>query len=365
MLFFIADVHAGSRLRPSPEFDKDWRIGLQYCVQTILKLAEKHDKNVCCIAGDLLDAAAVTQDISVPVQVMLRQLTDADVQLVAIAGNHDITRQRHLIEPLGGVHLTLDNPFIEVEAPEKVRIFGCPYTDTKTLLEMLQKAKEAKPDVLLVHAAFRHSLGFEGAYQLTLEAVDGIAPIIVAGHVHASSVTKAQQSTVFVSGSVIPCNVTENGARYILHCETPDPDKMHRTSIPVRRVGSILAEDFEKFRDQVEEKWVSIPDTQLLPFFVLRVPPDATEEAKQQTQVWSEMRKGLFEVVPFDAGASEQAMPVTTGCALTDTLGLVCNPETHPEAYKLLHQLLTNPDRSKDIVDTWAAQLCGFGGQNR
>lgn len=143
--------------------------------------------------------------------------TTSDWRTLFIQGNHDAVSvgMPPFMGFCGGKRLTRDAlEFYPSDTSTEVRIAGLDYTrDVEQLYADLDYVRQQKPDILLLHQGVDALLGFDGAFELKLDDLDGVADIIVCGHVHTPVVKELKSGTIFISpGSTIPRNCTELGA---------------------------------------------------------------------------------------------------------------------------------------------------------
>lgn len=185
----------------------------------IIRTTEPFD-TVLLLAGDVFEHShrhGLTAAMQHVADACKSPNTTSDWQTLFIQGNHDAVSSG--MPPFmgfcGGRRLTRDAlEFYLNDTSAAIRIAGLDYTrDVEQLYADLDHVRQQKPNILLLHQGVDALLGFEGAYELKIDDLDGVADVIICGHVHTPLVKKLPSGTMFVSpGSTIPRNCSELGA---------------------------------------------------------------------------------------------------------------------------------------------------------
>src|SRR6476659_9442001 len=100
------DVHLGRPLSQIPDSSALKGVSSTAAWRAIVKLALEEKVDLLAISGDLVDAANRYYEAIGPVEEGIRQLADAGIPVVAVAGNHDHSALPRIADRLDGA-LTL------------------------------------------------------------------------------------------------------------------------------------------------------------------------------------------------------------------------------------------------------------------
>ena len=109
-LLAIGDVHLGTRCSGIPDAVMDWGINpadltpaatLERCVDLAL------DRKVAAVlfAGDVVDSSNARFEAMVPLETCTRRLLDAGIEVIAVAGNHDVQALPRMASMVDGFRL--------------------------------------------------------------------------------------------------------------------------------------------------------------------------------------------------------------------------------------------------------------------
>jgi DNA repair exonuclease SbcCD nuclease subunit len=133
-----------------------------------------------------------------------------------IVGNHDLTGytggvvNRQWLDTLRSTSAEVLHLCQEPEAVEGVTVCGIDYCHGRTeFLERLNKVKEAKPDILVIHQGLKEILGYEGAWEVECADLDGVARAVICGHTHTCWEKKVGDTLVISPGSTVPWQMDE------------------------------------------------------------------------------------------------------------------------------------------------------------
>ena len=186
-LFHLQDAHLKPQTWASvPAVKGD---AYQALDQVLLKISYIHEgpgKPVLIVSGDLFDSTRVYASDLEAVQKMCSRC-----HVYYILGTHDYTSPPFLSSMPNTTWL--QNGAIEV-LEDGTRLSGIQYTRSREQLlqslELLRKrgfgATCDSRDILVLHQGVQHLLGFEGAFQLTLQDLLEYVPnaLVLCGHVH-------------------------------------------------------------------------------------------------------------------------------------------------------------------------------------
>lgn len=149
----------------------------------LVGLVRRDPGSVLLLAGDVFDSPAPAGIDELAFATGMRRLRDSGHRVLGVPGNHDTeTYWRPLlfgVEELGAEPVPLG---------DGVTVAGVPYhRSVEALAEALANAPVC--DILVMHAGFRHLLGFEEACQCEESDVPEHVRMVVNGHVHVKDVT--------------------------------------------------------------------------------------------------------------------------------------------------------------------------------
>lgn len=132
-----------------------------------------------------------------------------------IVGNHDITGYTSGV-PNAQWMDTLNSygsrPLRDCKytAPDGVSLYGIDYCYGRAeFMEHLDAARNAKPDVLVIHQGLKEILGFDGAWEVECADLENIAGIVICGHTHVLCERTAGNTRVLSPGSTVPWRLDE------------------------------------------------------------------------------------------------------------------------------------------------------------
>jgi DNA repair exonuclease SbcCD nuclease subunit len=202
MLYMAADIHLERRLRNRELFANDsFSAWLGFCRSVI---EADDDEKAVILAGDVCDRASIT---GMGLHVLSRgldMLAEEDIPVYEIAGNHDSGRPT-VPETQGAINI--DG---KLKTLCGFQVYGLDYRAPDVLLKDLEKVPEC--DILVLHQAFQHLLGFEGATPLKWSDIPDRVGNVFCGDIHTTDVFEMSDDRYFVSpGSLHPTKVDEGG----------------------------------------------------------------------------------------------------------------------------------------------------------
>lgn len=199
----------------------------------VFEYAIEHELPVIC-SGDILNygqKGGVADCLA-----FLRDLLPKLKQFLFIVGNHDLSGHTHGVlncpwldafENMPNVQHLSTTP-IEYAGQKIVGIDYCQGRDA--LLEKLQAAKKAEPDILILHQGLKEILSYENAWSVQAAELADIARISIVGHTHVEWAKNVRDDRWVISpGSTIPWHF----------------DEEHDKTFPVIGIGDDRAIDVE------------------------------------------------------------------------------------------------------------------------
>jgi DNA repair exonuclease SbcCD nuclease subunit len=153
----LSDTHLGYRQYGKVERERDFAAAFDNIVNKIIDL----DVDFVIHSGDLFETPRPTTDALYVVQRAVKRLSDADIPVYAIAGNHDLSRRANPIPPqilyrIGG--LKLISPIKPYYRTDELFIGGVPYmpqSRSEVLKEKIntlsRKASACTNKIIILH----------------------------------------------------------------------------------------------------------------------------------------------------------------------------------------------------------------------
>lgn len=213
----IGDVHLGTACSGLPDVLSEWGIDRREftpaaALRKAVDFALEKQVDAVLFAGDVVESANARFEALAPLEQSVRELADCGIQVIAVAGNHDVEALPRLAGLIGGftllgeggrweaINLTKDgNPFAQVAGwsfPEK-RVSLSPVA--LLLRESLSPPAAPVPRIGLLHA----DLGASGGHYAPIrqaELDDTGYDAWLLGHIH-----KPSLEGLSVSGGARPC----------------------------------------------------------------------------------------------------------------------------------------------------------------
>lgn len=228
----IGDIHLGTTCSSVPDGISTWGIDPgELAPATALKLSVKfaieHKVDAVLFAGDVVESANARFEAMFPLEESIRRLLDAGIQVVAVAGNHDVEALPRLAALIDGFTLLgaggrwASRSIIKNEVPV-AKIIGWSFGEryvrqspvAQLLAEPLEEPSSPIPRIGLLHADLNASGGhYAPIRQAELENTGYDAWLL--GHIHKPSLESLAASTKSrpsgYLGSLIGLDPSETG----------------------------------------------------------------------------------------------------------------------------------------------------------
>lgn len=208
-LAFMGDLHIRYRVWQSQHtLVKDTYRALDSLAQKLVKqaAAQSVDRRILILAGDVFDKTE-SDPLSLDAYFgFTGHLADRGFEIFAITGNHDKPLEYASLCMLDGI--TQDLGKEPLELPEMgLTIRGLPYAPGPEIKDSLNGVHE---NAVVLHQAFKHLLGFEGAYDLTLEDIPEHIRLVLVGDIHVKDMTTyGDHGVCLSSGPLHACNLAQ------------------------------------------------------------------------------------------------------------------------------------------------------------
>jgi len=167
----------------------------------------KAEINVLILGGDIFDNNAPTAESEKVFWTQMNRFKEKGITVMAIQGNHDYTGTIPRFEILGA--LDVNNK--RVHLGENIYATGIEYTnDNDKLLERILALKDTEYDYVVMHTAFKHLLGFEGAYAVEASNFsEAKIKKVLVGDIHVKDKTTKHGITFYSPGATHVRSISE------------------------------------------------------------------------------------------------------------------------------------------------------------
>ena len=227
-LLAIGDVHLGTRCSGVPDTVRDWGVdpkdltpaaALERCVD----LAIEKEVAAVLFAGDVVESTNARFEAMVPLEACVRRLLDAGIEVVAVAGNHDVEALPRLAGLVDGFRLlgaggVWESLVVTENRVPVAEIVGWSFGErhvrqspvAQLLADPLGRDDRHVPRIGLLHADLGASGGtYAPVRQAELDDADCDAWLL--GHIHKPSLAHAHGRISGYLGSVAALDPSETG----------------------------------------------------------------------------------------------------------------------------------------------------------
>ena len=238
----VGDVHLGRHPARVPV--RHDRLTVAHVWRQSIDTAVQRDVDAVVLTGDLVDRENKMYEAFGPLQRGVQRLTEAGIDVVAVAGNHDFDALPRLVDAMdpSRLHLlgrggTWETVALPVEDP-RVRFVGWSFPEahvTTSPVDAMDLEPHALPTVGVVH-------GEVGAPQsryapLQRSALAGApATAWVLGHVHTPGVHREGQQLQLYTGSLQPLDAGETGPHGVWIVEVRPERRAQVRPVPLATV---------------------------------------------------------------------------------------------------------------------------------
>jgi len=272
MIYVAADIHLRERTwKGHPEISGDqYNAWAQLCIT-----AGKDPEGVVVLAGDIFDTPYPTGMDETAFRMGIELLKDKGRSCYFIPGNHDM-EQVPRPAVFGALELH-EEPFT---LPGGFTIAGIPFTrSTAALHEKL--ANIPAVDMLVMHTGFRHLLGFEETWQVSIDDIPEQVGMVMAGHVHVHS----ESGKVYSPGSLALHRADEIDKGHGYFVVDPKTSNVEWREVVTRQYASV---NIDNGVDQdMLESLASRPDFNR-PVVMLTYRNEDTAKAEALQELWKD-----------------------------------------------------------------------------
>jgi DNA repair exonuclease SbcCD nuclease subunit len=231
-LLAIGDIHLGTRCSGLPVDLSSWGIEPEQltpaaALDAAVDLAIQMRVDAVLFAGDVVESTNARFEAIVPLEKNIRRLLDNRVQVIAVAGNHDVEALPRLAQLIDGFTLLgasgqWESYIIERDGHDLAEIVGWSFRErvvrqspvAQLLAEARDRASSSLPRIGLLHADLDASGGVYAPIKQTELAQTGFDAWLL-GHIHKPSHSTLSNSSSHFPygylGSLVGLDPTETG----------------------------------------------------------------------------------------------------------------------------------------------------------
>ena len=227
----IGDVHLGTACSGVP--DDVWALGIEpdeispaAALESAVTYAIEQEVVAVLFAGDVVESTNARYEAMVPLENGVRRLDDAGIQILAVAGNHDVEALPRLASLIDGFTLlgeggTWESRMIVRDGTPVAEVIGWSFGERQVRLspvaqllrEPLERASTAIPRIGLLHADLDASGGSYAPVRQS-ELDDAGCDAWLLGHIHKPSIeglSGAERPPSGYLGSLVGLDPSESG----------------------------------------------------------------------------------------------------------------------------------------------------------
>ena len=369
----FADAHLDSPFRglsflPSKEFNQIYQAADQSLTRIVdLALAEKVD--LVLIAGDTFDSAKPSPRSQLFFAQQIKRLTDAQIQVVMIFGNHDHMRREDLLVnqspyfKLLGANEAVEKATFKTKDNFNYDVVGFSYLNNHITEDKIPDfpGKEHNYTFGLMHAQEKEADSRKNVYApFTVSEVQALNyDYFALGHIHARR-NLSEKPWIVYSGNIQGRHINEMGAKGCYLGVIDENTK--KTSIEFKTTGPILWQGVQveldtqiSKADLQNEIIASLNNAKQKTYFSLTTAgaqfmTDEEQELVQDTDFWQNISQNL----PFDSQLVDVRLKISSNLELN---------ENYQQAFEQAKAEIFENDEFDKIVSDWkkkdpiAAQL--------
>jgi len=305
---------------------------------------------VLLIAGDIFDSTTPDPYTEKILQQNLGVLKEHGVVVLSVQGNHEF-HAKTARASLFGTQTLGEIPYVV----NGVTFCGIDYTASTE--ELHEKVAAIPPcNYLVMHAPFRHLLGFADKYQIEKDDIPGHIENVIVGDIHKQSLIQNAEGTRILSpGSTHPRSITEieGGHGVHIHKQGSGMDAGSWMNVLPRKFIELTVME-ESDADVLRGQDLRTYDEPLQPVIIMKVTGEAYGKAMAVAEETGALvvSKSALKVEAMDTQIEVQEEIPT----LLEALPLVIQATAEALAYSLLEQLLSAND-PKGTLDAFRDKM--------
>ena len=250
----IGDVHLGTRCSGVPGIVSSWGIEPNEltpaaALRLAVDLAVEEQVDAVLFAGDVVESTNARFEAISPLEECIRRLLDSGIEVIAVAGNHDVEALPRMASLLEGFTLlgaggSWESRTIEKDTAPVAEIIGWSFGEryvrqspvAQLLSEPLERVSSSVPRIGLLHADLNASGGtYAPIRQVELDDTGFDAWLL--GHIHKPSVenlsARAESRPSGYLGSLIGLDPSETGPHGPWILRVREGGEIHLEHIPL------------------------------------------------------------------------------------------------------------------------------------
>ncbi|NRN85618.1 metallophosphoesterase family protein [Lactobacillus helveticus] len=359
----FADAHLDSPFRglsflPSKEFNQIYQAADQSLIRIVdLALAEKVD--LVLIAGDTFDSAKPSPRSQLLFAEQIKRLTDAQIQVVMIFGNHDHMRREDLLVNQSPYFKLLGADEVVEKAPFKTKdnfnydVVGFSYLNNHITEDKIPDFPEKGQNYTfgLMHAQEKETDSSKNVYApFTVAEVQALNyDYFALGHIHARR-NLSEKPWIVYSGNIQGRHINEMGAKGCYLGVIDESTK--KTSIEFKATGPILWQGVQVELDAPISKAdlqnriiASLNNAEQKTYFSLTIAgaqfmTEEEQELIQDTDFWQNISQNLS----FDSQLVDVRLKISSNLELN---------ENDQQAFEQAKSEIFKNDEFDQIVSDW------------
>ena len=369
----FADAHLDSPFRglsflPSKEFNQIYQAADQSLTRIVdLALAEKVD--LVLIAGDTFDSAKPSPRSQLFFAQQIKRLTDAQIQVVMIFGNHDHMRREDLLVnqspyfKLIGANEAVEKATFKTKDNFNYDVVGFSYLNNHITEDKIPDfpGKEHNYTFGLMHAQEKEADSRKNVYApFTVSEVQALNyDYFALGHIHARR-NLSEKPWIVYSGNIQGRHINEMGAKGcylgVIDENTKKTSIEFKTTSPILWQGVQVELDTQISKADLQNEIIaSLNNAKQKTYFSLTTAgaqfmTDEEQELVQDTDFWQNISQNL----PFDSQLVDVRLKISSNLELN---------ENDQQAFEQAKAEIFENDEFDKIVSDWkkkdpiAAQL--------
>lgn len=369
----FADAHLDSPFRglsflPSKEFNQIYQAADQSLTRIVdLALAEKVD--LVLIAGDTFDSAKPSPRSQLFFAQQIKRLTDAQIQVVMIFGNHDHMRREDLLVnqspyfKLLGANEAVEKATFKTKDNFNYDVVGFSYLNNHITEDKIPDfpGKEHNYTFGLMHAQEKEADSRKNVYApFTVSEVQALNyDYFALGHIHARR-NLSEKPWIVYSGNIQGRHINEMGAKGcylgVIDENTKKTSIEFKTTSPILWQGVQVELDTQISKADLQNEIIaSLNNAKQKTYFSLTTAgaqfmTDEEQELVQDTDFWQNISQNL----PFDSQLVDVRLKISSNLELN---------ENDQQAFEQAKAEIFENDEFDKIVSDWkkkdpiAAQL--------
>lgn len=327
-IFCVADCHLGRRLRNRRMFANDsYDVFTEMCDKII---KDSSEEKALILAGDTTDKNYVDGKSLEVIADNIDRLYEEGITTYSIMGNHDYD-DKSILSTQGAEDI--NEKLVDICG---YKVYGLDYRPPEILRDDLQHVPEC--DLLILHQAFQHLMGFEGAYDVSVHSLPDYVKNTFCGDIHVTDIKELEDDRLFISpGSLHPVKVDEGNKHGFMKFDG-EWEFVPVTTRQILRDELHNEEEFKAFDESVKK-------LKMDPAPVIEVKYEKSLSGKVEEIRKEYEDKSCFITTSFTEMDMETEEPSSSSLTSTmkDKLEEAVDKEKNSEQFRFCERLLDEP----------------------